>query len=90
MSSPLQVHTNIFLLIKTFGLQNCHIYQNVHEHVCRFLMEQKPKCSEMLPIQENYEGRIDGHSNSNSKLLGWGLNIHRSFVSRSSQEKSKI
>ena len=40
----------------------------------------------MLPMQENEEGRIDGHSN----LLGWGLNIHRSFVSRSSQEKSKI
>ena len=43
----------------------------------------------MLPIQENYEGRIDGHSHSNS-LLDRGLNIHRSFVSRSSQEKSNI
>ena len=43
---------------------------------------------EMLPIQENYEGRIDGHSNS--YLLGCGLNIHRYFVSGSSQEKSKI
>ena len=44
----------------------------------------------MLPIQENYEGRLDGQYNSNSYLLGWGLNKHRSFVSRSSQEKSKI
>ena len=53
-------------------------------------MGQKPKCFEMLTIQENYEGRLDGQFNSNSYLLDLELNIHRSFVSRSSQEKSKI
>ena len=43
-----------------------------------------------VAYKENYEGRIDGHSNSNSNLLGLGLNIHGSFVSRSSPEKSMI
>ena len=59
-------------------------------NMCAGFLWGKTPSFEMLPIQENYEGRIDGHSNPNSKLFGWGLNIHPSFVSRSSQEKSKI
>ena len=66
-----------------FCLKNITSIKRYNKHLVGFFMGENPSVLK-LPIQENYEGRIDGHN-----LLCVGLNIHGCFVRYSSQEKSK-